>query len=280
MLRSHQADGYRALFSASAESIRDCGNATRSLEGCQLGYFGVLHTWGRDPSVYHPHVHFVVPGGGVKLDEGAGPTSWQSTPQNFLFHHATLIRIYKAKLADALRDGGLFDSVPAKAWYKKFVVDIKPVGDGTAVLKYLAPYVHRVAISDHRIIGCDESSVTYRVTPSKSRTSKTRRVSGHEFVRGFLQHTLPQGFQKIRHYGWMSPNSRIKLDEVRWIVWLSLGWTYWLASGHAPQATQVQQNVLCAECGSTMRVVAIVTETIVIYPSPLREHALAYLDSG
>ena len=97
MLRAHQAEGYRALFTAAAEAIRDCGKATKALRGCKLGYFGVLHTWGRDLRVYHPHVHFVVPGGGVQVDDTGKPNSWRSTPKNFLFHHGTLIRIYKAK---------------------------------------------------------------------------------------------------------------------------------------------------------------------------------------
>ena len=151
VLRGSQADGYRALFDAGAQSIRDVGSATRSLRECRLGYFGVLHTWGRDPMVYHPHVHFVVPGGGVKVDRCGNAIAWQATAENFLFHHGTLIRVYKAKLADHLRDCGLYDAVPAETWNKKFVVDIEPVGDGRAVLKYLAPYVHRVA--GHRPMG-------------------------------------------------------------------------------------------------------------------------------
>ena len=150
--------------------------------------------------------------------------------QHFLVHHGTLVHVYKAKLADALRGCGLYDAVPAEAWTKTFVVDIQPVGDGRAVLKYLAPYVHRVAISDSRIVACDESSVTYSYTPSGTKQTKTRTVPGIEFVRGFVQHTLPPRFQKIRHYGWMSSNSEVGLDEVKWLVWLFLGWTFWLAS--------------------------------------------------
>ena len=107
VLRRHQPDGYTALFGAGAESIRDVGSATKSLRDCQLGFFGVLHTWGRDPGVYHPHVHFVVPGGGVRED----CTRWQSTPENFLVHHATLIN-------DRWRD-----SVTA--------IDLKSYGHGT-----------------------------------------------------------------------------------------------------------------------------------------------------
>lgn len=119
--------------------------------------------------------------------------------------------------------------------------------------------------------------VTYRYTPSKSKISRTRQVPGSEFVRGFAQHTLPSGFQKIRHYGWMSSNSRLKLDEVKWLVWLSLGWTFWLASGHAPQQPKVERPVLCcAECGGVMRVIDVTYQP----RFTLSDHALAYLDSG
>ena len=102
---------------------------------------------------------------------------WQATAKNFLFHHGTLVSVYKAKLADELRQCGLYDAVPVEAWTKTFVVDIEPVGDGRAVLKYLAPYVHRVAISDSRIVGCDETSVTFRYKPSGTRTYRERNGS-------------------------------------------------------------------------------------------------------
>lgn len=277
VLRGSQSDGYRAIFDAGAQSIRDVGSATRSLTGCQLGFFGVLHTWGRDPMVYHPHVHFVVPGGGVKVNDQGHALRWQATPKNFLFHHGTLVNVYKAKLADHLRACGLYDQVPADTWKKKFVVDIEPVGDGRAVLKYLAPYVHRVAISDSRIVACDESSVKFQYKPSGATTYQERTVPGSEFVRGFVQHTLPPGFQKIRHYGWMSSNSKVRLDEVKWLVWLFLGWTFWLASGHAPQQPKAERPVLrCAECGGEMRVVDITFEP----GGALSDHALAYFDSG
>lgn len=273
VLRSHQRAGYAALFDAGAESIRDCASATKSLRNARLGFFGALHTWGRDPLIYHPHIHFVVPGGGVAADG----SEWKATPKNFFLHHATLNRVYKAKLADRLRSAGLYDSVPAEVWGKSFVVDIKPVGDGRAVLKYLAPYVNRVAISDNRIIACDESTVTYRYTPSESKQSKTRTVPGNEFVRGFLQHSLPRGFQKIRYYGWMSPNSRIHLDAVKWLVWLFLGWTFWLGSAHAPQEEPEPPSVLrCAECGGSMRIVEVTYTPRLV----LSDRALAYFDSS
>ncbi|QDT03052.1 Putative transposase [Rubripirellula lacrimiformis] len=279
VLRAHQQDGYRCLFDASSQSIRDVGAATKALRGCVLGFFGVLHTWGRDPAVYHPHIHYVVPGGGVKLDESGNAVSWQSTPKNFLFHHATLIRVYKAKLADELRTAGLYDCVPKQAWDKNFVVDIQPVGHGVPTLKYLAPYVHRVAINNSRIVSVDEAEVIYTIRRSKPKRMETKRVAGETFVASFLQHVLPPGFHKIRHYGWMSSNSKLAIEEVKWLVWLFLGWTFWLGSGHAPQEKPLTAPLRCAVCGGQLRVVEVTYESLQsarIIP----EHSLTYFDSG
>lgn len=276
VLRAHQDDGYRCLFDASSQSIRDVGAATKSVKGCRLGYFGVLHTWGRDLQTYHPHIHFVVPGGGVKVDERGNAVRWQSTPKNFLFDHGTLIRVYKAKLADKLRAADLYQQVPASVWNEKFVVDIQSVGQAEPTLKYLAPYVHRVAISDKRIVEVDESSVKYTVRPSKSRHTITRKVPGETFVLSFAQHVLPAGFMKIRHYGWMSANSKVKIDEVKWLVWLHLGWTYWLASGHAPQEKPLTAPLRCAACGGEMKVIQVTYDPIFV----TADQSLTYFDSG
>lgn len=278
VLRANQRAGYNAIFAAGSATISALLKNPRHLGTSKSGFFGVLHTWGRDPTVYHPHVHFVVTGGGVSADG----TRWLATPTNFLFPHAAACLVYKAKFADALREAGLYDCVPARAWKNKFVVDIQPVGDGRAVLKYLAPYVYRVAISDNRIVAVDETSVTFRYTPSKSNRTKTRTVSGSQFVRGFVQHVLPRGFQKVRYYGWMSPNARNKLELVRWLVWLFLGWTFWLGSGYAPQSEPIQcQPPKCADCGAPMRIIRIVnTNCRTLIAHTLLEHSLAFLDSG
>jgi hypothetical protein len=198
-------------------------------------------------------VHFVVPGGGVSKDG----SKWLQTPANFLFPHARACALYKKKFADALRKCGLYDQVPDSVWLKKFVVDIKPVGDGQAVLKYLAPYVYRVAISDSRIENVSEDSVTYRITPSGKKSSTQRTVSGNEFVRGFLQHVLPRGFQKLRYYGFMSPNNKLQLETAAWLALLHLGWTYWLGSGFAPQEPPPVNLLTCSHCGGELKMIAI-----------------------
>lgn len=278
VLRGHQRDGYRCLFDASAQSIRDVGSSTKSLKGCNLGFFGVLHTWGRDPAIYHPHIHYVVPGGGVKLDENGQAESWKSTPKNFLFHHGTLVKVYKAKLADELRAAGLYSQVDSSAWSKTFVVDIQAVGHGVPTLKYLAPYVHRVAINDSRIAGVNEETVTYRIRRKGNRV-ETKTVPGETFVESFVQHVLPTGFMKIRHYGWMSAASKISNDEVKWLVWLMLGWTFWLASGHAPQPEKLTAPMKCRDCGGEMRVIEV-TYTSLASLGIRPEHGLTYFDSG
>ena len=278
VLRGSQRDGYRCLFDASSQSIRDVGSVTKSLKGCNLGFFGVLHTWGRDPAVYHPHIHYVVPGGGVKLDEQGRAESWHSTPKNFLFHHGTLTRVYKAKLADELRAAGLYWQVDSVAWTKPFVVDIQAVGHGVPTLKYLAPYVHRVAINDSRIVDVNEETVTYRIR-RKGNRMETKVVPGETFVENFAQHVLPTNFMKIRHYGWMSANSKISVDEVKWLVWILLGWTFWLASGYAPQPEKLTAPMKCIECGGEMRVTEVTYRSLGsmgVRP----EHGLTFYDSG
>lgn len=274
----HRRDGYEALFAASSASLIDVGGRTRTLRGSQLGFFGVLHTWGRDPLVYHPHIHYVVPGGGVVVDSAGKPIAWKPTPLNFLVHHGTLIEDYKRRLAAELRERGLYDLVPKEAWTKDFVVDIEPVEDGRSVVAYLAPYVYRVAISDHRIKEVTATTVTYDYKPTKSQSLRSRTVSGQEFVAGFAQHVLPTGFHKVRRFGWMTSNSKTKLEEIRIIVWLAIGWVYWLASGYSRQPTPIKRATLrCAECGNAMAVVQITNA-----PTPVLgcQYNLAYLDSS
>ena len=254
LLRCYQHEGYTAIFDCGADSMRAVAGASKYLRDCELGFFGALHTWGRDFTVYHPHVHFVVPGGGVHRESGR----WHETPENFFLHGKTLARVYKAKFADRLRALGLYDQVPRSAWKKPWTVDIQPVGRGGGALKYLAAYVSRVAISNKRIVACDEQSVTYRYTPSGKQCSKQRTVAGTELLRGFLQHVLPRGFQKLRYYGWLSPNSRLAVEEVRWLIWLARDEAIFLQPHEPPRATD-QATLLCKKCGGLMHV-AVVTD--------------------
>jgi hypothetical protein len=280
LVRAHPRAGYDAIFNAGRETIRELASNPKWLGTNRIGFFGVLHTWGRDLMVYHPHVHFVVPGGGVSEDG----SRWLSTPENFFFPEACASPIYRAKFRDLMQAAQLDHLVDARnrnVWShdKWWEVNVKPVGNGRAVLKYLAPYVHRVAISNNRIEACSDKSVTYRYTPSKSKRLKTRTVEGVAFVSGFVQHVLPRALQKVRHYGWMGANSKVALEQVRWLVWLFWGRRYWLGSGVAgnPQREPPpKRTARCPKCGRELRVVRISFRNCAL----LVTHALPYRDSG
>lgn len=271
IVRANQRACYKALFDSGSQTIRELAAGPRFIGTNRLGFFGALHTWGRDPMVYHPHVHFVVPGGGVSQD-GA---RWQAGPDNFLLPEKAASIVYRAKFRDAMREAGLLDKIAPDVWRKAWVVDVAAVGDGRATLKYLAPYVYRAAISNNRIEAVDESSVTYRVTPTGSRQSYPRPVPGNEFVRGFLQHTLPRNFQRLRYYGFASPNSKLSLGWVRMLVWFYLGWCYVLARQPVSESIQ-KPSVRCFECGGEMQLTAITDGRGRL----LYNHPLPYLDSG
>ncbi|MEL6897758.1 MAG: transposase [Planctomycetota bacterium] len=238
----------------------------------RVGFFGCLHTWGRDPSTYHPHVYFVVPGGGLCDNNDA----WLSTPENFLFPHAVACRVYRAKMRDAFEALGWKDDVDTSAWKQNWVVDIQPAGDGTSAVKYLAPYVHRVAISDKRIVSVRDTEVVYRVSPSGKQNSVVRRTSGPAFVGSFLQHVLPPGFQKIRYYGWMSPNSRVSVSEVRWMAMIALGIVFCLDAWSPIEPERLDQPMICRHCGGQMQRVRQVDGDC----QHLIEHGREYLNSG
>jgi len=274
--RACPKEGYDAIFEAGSATIQKLLADPKWLGSPNVGFFGVLHTWGRDPMIFHPHVHFIVPCGGVS-DDG---NKWIGTPSTFLFPEAVASPIYRQKFREILRAAGLEKNVDPSVWHKWWEVHVKPVSDGRAVLKYLAPYVFRVAISDNRILECTDESVTFKYTPSGTKTVKTRKVSGVKFVRGFLQHALPKGFRKVRHYGWMASNSRTTIDRVKWLVWLYLGWTYWLGSGIAPQPDRHQSRIRCKDCGGELRVIGMTNAEGRIICRVLPDHATKFLDSG
>jgi hypothetical protein len=137
---------------------------------------------------------------------------------DFLVPERALSRICRARFRDAMRAAGLLEQIDPTVWTKDWVVHTEAVGDGRVALKYLAAYVFRVAIGDHRILGCEEGHVTFSYRKSGSRRGRRRRLEATEFLRRFLQHVLPRGFQKVRHYGYLSPRSRRRFEEVRWLA--------------------------------------------------------------
>ncbi len=250
--RRHQRVVYAALFEASRQAIRELAADPRHIGSPRCGFFGVLHTWGRTLE-YHPHVHYVVPGGAMN-ESGA---AWLPSGAAFFLPVFALSILFRAKFRDLMHSAGLLDEIDPAVWRRDWVVNSQAVGDGRASLRYLAPYVFRVAISDRRIVSCDDGRVTFSYR--KSGTSHWRKMTldALEFIRRFLQHVLPRGFQKVRSYGFLSANGRLSVEAVRWLVTLHNGEAFTLLA-NAVRVPMPKPMPRCDECGGPMRIVAYV----------------------
>jgi hypothetical protein len=244
--RSHQRAVYGALFRASSEALRPLMADPRSIGTDRPGFFGVWHTWGRALE-YHPHVHYVVPGGGLSADGDR----WLPSRADFLVPVRALSVLFRAKFRDRMRGAGLLESVDPAAWHRDWVVHCQPAGDGRQSLRYLAPYVFRVAIGDHRIVSCDSGRVTFTYRRVGSNRRRKMTLDATEFLRRFLQHVLPWGFQKVRHYGFLSPAASVSLDRVRWLIALWAGLTYVLRSARDEVAAP-PGGPTCPACGGRL----------------------------
>ena len=215
VLRRHQLTGYGALMKAAAASIIDLGRNPRWVGGT-VGVLAVLHTW-TQRLVFHPHVHCLVTGGGLS-DDGA---TWHPAGKTFLFPKSALAALARARFRDAF--AGLCPDVdlPPHVWQIPWVVHITPWGEGQqAALDYLARYAFRIAITNRRILAVDDNTVTYRYKDRAADRHRKETVSGHEFMRRFLQHVLPKGFHKVRYYGLWHASRRDHARNLRNVLLL------------------------------------------------------------
>lgn len=247
LVRSNQKVMYNLLFRASAAATQQLAQDPRFVGG-QIGLIGILHTWGRNLN-YHPHVHYLVPGGGLS-DDGQ---SWLPSREDFLVHVQPLAILFRAKFRDALQKTELFSLVPAKTWQQAWVVHCQPVGNGVTALKYLAPYIFRVAISNKRILKMDQGKVTFRYKESGTNQTRICTLTAEAFIRRFLQHVLPKGFVKVRYYGFFSPGLRHRLRQARQLLCTQ--------EPEEPQQEPVSELEVasrCPQCGQVMRLVQTV----------------------
>jgi len=208
--RSRQKTLYSLLFRASAGAIMTLARDKRFL-GADIGLIGVLQTWTR-MIAYHPHIHFLIPGGGVVGNR------WKWAKPDFLVHVKPLSRLIRRYFREALKQTDFFDRVPAEVWSQEWVCHIESVGSGEAALKYLAPYIFRVAVSDRNILGVRDGQVTFRYKDSDNEEYRTCSFTAGEFIRRFLQHVLPRGFVKVRYFGFLATKKRAKLDHVKELI--------------------------------------------------------------
>ena len=201
--RRHQRRLYQLLFRASAEATQQLARDPRFVGG-QVGLIGVLQTWSRDlpvladrPGSYHPHIHYLVPGGGL-AGEGR---RWLPSRKSFFLPVKALSVLFRAKVRDGLRKTDWLGPVPKEVWSQDWVVHCQPVGSGVAALKYLAPYIFRVALSNRRLRRLDGDQISFCYKDSRSGEARSCTLSAEELIRRFLQHVLPKGFVKVRYYG-------------------------------------------------------------------------------
>src|SRR3954447_11879872 len=258
-VRGHQRIAYAAMFEASSAAIKALAADPKYVGTPRCGFTGVLHTWRRTLE-HHPHIHYVVPGGGISEDG----SRWLASRADFFVPVRALSLLFRAKFRDALGRAGLLREVDPTVWRQDWVVHSQAVGDGRASLKYLAPYVFRVALSDRRVVSCEEGRVTFSYRRSGSNRWRKMTVDALEFIRRFLQHVLPSGFPKVRHYGFLSPNSRESIEVVRWLVTLYYGLTYRLL-GDAPHEIITAPRIRCARCGGSMRVLAFLPGAVATF---------------
>jgi ssDNA-binding Zn-finger/Zn-ribbon topoisomerase 1 len=215
---------YDLLFRASSETMLTIAADPKHL-GARIGILSVLHTWG-SALTHHPHVHMIVPGGGFSLDG----QHWVSCRPSFFLPVRVLSRLFRrlflqqlaaahaggrlqffgnhAPLSDAKALAAYLAPLPSTEWV---VYSKRPFGGPKEVLRYLARYTHRVAISNRRLIACDAKSVTFKCKDYRiegPERYKVMSLATHEFIRRFLMHVLPSGFHRIRYYGLLASGKR------------------------------------------------------------------------
>lgn len=199
---------YGALLKEGAGALQDLAADPKHL-GAELGITAMLQTWTRDLR-YHPHVHLLVPGGGLTANQ----LRWLRVKDaQFLVPQGKLAARFKGRLKAWLQVHApeLLKAVPPKVWWIKWVADVRPVGSGEAALKYLAHYLVRPPLHESQLEASDATGVTFRYRANGGDVKRVS-VSGGEFVRRFLQHVLPRGFQRVRHYGWLGAAAKAKRE--------------------------------------------------------------------
>jgi len=269
----NQRQGYTLLFRAAEQTLRAVAANPRHL-GAQVGLLMVLHTWGQDLH-YHPHLHVVATGGGLACDaQGmvSQPPRWLACRPGFFLPVRVLSRVFRGKMLDLLRqahaagdlrfhgeESALADPARFAAWRGEqygtdwVVYAKKPFGGPEQVLKYLARYTHRVALSNHRLLTCAEETVRFAAKDyAEGGRRRVVALAVEEFLRRWVQHVLPRGFVKIRHYGLLANRNRTERLTLCRVLLSLLGLFMSLGKGLSSETEETgSSRACCPHCGST-----------------------------
>jgi hypothetical protein len=203
---------YNLLFKAAWETIAQFG--LTKFYG-ETGMIAVIHTWGQNLSL-HPHVHCIVPGGGIDYKGNWKGVSISASGKTYLFPVENLSRVYRGKFMAALQKRIPQEKPFIRELYKtNWVVYAKePFAGPDQVVEYLGRYTHKVAISNHRLQSVDQTGVQFSYRDYRDNRAKVMRLTGVEFLRRFCKHILPKGFVRIRHYGLLSASKKAQLKQL------------------------------------------------------------------
>lgn len=195
----NQKTVYSLFFKCVASTLKDFGLNPKNL-GAEIGMTMVLHTNTRKLD-YHPHIHAVIPGGGIDKRY----RQWKKTKGKFLFNAFALAKVFRARCLSEIEAAGLsLPSINPTKW----VVDCRHVGKGIAVLKYLSRYLYRGVISEKNIVANKNGKITFKYLESASGSVKFRTLKGEDFLHLLLQHVLPRGFRRVRDFGFLHGNAK------------------------------------------------------------------------
>ena len=217
-LRSLTFHNQRLVFSlfflSVASTLKDFGLNPKNL-GAEIGMTMVLHTHSRKFD-FHPHIHVVVPGGGVDKRR----RQWKKKKGKYLFHHKALASVFRGRFLKALNEAEL--SIPEQV-PPKWVVDCSHAGNGITAVKYLSRYLYRGVISEKNIVSNENGMVTFKYTESKTDKTRFRTLKGEDFLKLIMQHVLPKGFRRVRDYGFLHSNAKKLLLLVQLISYVKIG---------------------------------------------------------
>lgn len=230
----HQKWAYQALLKAAKETLDSFFKQDKKL-GEQTGYIAVLHTHSRELT-FHPHVHFVVPAGGLNKRK----TLWLSKSEKYLFVADNLAKVFRGKFIELMCKAGYY--LPAKT-PKSWNADCEYVGKGDGALTYLARYLYRSVISEQNILRLDNGQITFRYKESKSKQYQTITEPAVDFLWRVLQHVLPKGFRRARNYGFLHGNAKATLKRLQLILKVIL----------KPVPARQKKGVRCPQCQGEMQ---------------------------
>ena len=230
---------YNILFATASSTLKDFGLNPKHL-GADMGMTAVFHAHSRRLD-YHPHLHLIVPGGGVDKAK----RQWKEKKGKYLFNEFALAKVFRARFLAAMTAAGL--AIP-KNMPEEWVVDCKHVGTGMPALEYLSRYLYRGVISEQNIVANQNGKVTFKYIESKTGKTRYRTLRGEDFIWLVLQHVLPKGFRRVRDYGFLHGNAKKLLSLVQLVLQVVI-------EASSPRPRPVFK---CPKCQSPMQILGFI----------------------